>query len=99
VRGFAFHPLAGRDLDGAFEYYEGERYDLGNKFIRAVYALLGRLVAYPESGPSLTSSVRVARVDGFPYDVFYKIEVDRDRIFVIQISHQHRKPGLWRKRL
>lgn len=98
MRGFAFHSLAGTDLNEAFEYYQGKGYDLGNEFVRAVYLLLGRLVVYPESGPPVTSTVRVARVGGFPYDVFYKIEADQDRVFVIQISHQNRKPGLWKKR-
>jgi plasmid stabilization system protein ParE len=99
VKGVAFHALAGGDLDEAFEHYESQVPNLGNRFIRAVYALLERLVVYPESGSAVTHTVRVARVSGFPYDVFYRIEVDRDRIFVIKISHQRRKPGLWKRRL
>jgi plasmid stabilization system protein ParE len=99
VKGVAFHALAGGDLDEAFEHYEGKVHGLGDRFVRAVYSLLERLVVYPESGPPVTSAVRVARVPGFPYDVFYRIEADRDRVFVIKISHQRRKPGLWKRRL
>jgi hypothetical protein len=57
------------------------------------------LLIFPESGLRKTKIVRVARVKRFPYDIFYTVEHERDRLFVLAISHQHRKPGLWKKRL
>jgi plasmid stabilization system protein ParE len=97
MMGFILDPLAEEDLKDAARHYEDEASGLGDDFFDRVYALIERLTVYPESGFLQTKSVRVARVQRFPYDVFYKIE--HDRIFVLAVLHQRRKPGLWQSRL
>lgn len=97
MRSFVLDPLAEEDLKEAASHYEDEVIGLGDDFLDRVYALIERLLVYPESGFLQTKNVRVARVSRFPYDVYYK--VDPDRIFVLAIMHQSREPGLWKKRL
>jgi len=99
MREFVLDPLEEEDLKEAASRYEAEVSGLGDDFTDEVYAVGERLVAFPESGSLKTKNVRVARVRRFPYDVFYTFEAGRDRIFILAISHQHRRPGLWKKRL
>jgi plasmid stabilization system protein ParE len=99
MREFVLDPRAEEDLKEAASYYESQTQSLGDDFIDKVHALCERLVVFPQSGSLKTKNVRVARVHRFPYDVFYAVEASRDRIFVLAISHQHRKPGLWKSRL
>jgi toxin ParE1/3/4 len=99
MNGFVLDPLAEEDLKEAANHYEAQVSGLGDDFLDEVFALIDRLVSFPESGSRKTKVVRVARVRRFPYDVLYKIDTDLDRIFVLAISDQRRKPGLWKKRL
>lgn len=99
MRGFVLDPLAEEDLKEAANHYETQVTGLGDDFLDEVFAVIQRLIAFPESGSRKTKIVRVARVRRFPYDVLYKIEKDLDRIFVLAISDQRRKPGWWKKRL
>ncbi len=99
MKGFVLDPLAEEDLKEAATYYEAKVSGLGDDFLDEVFALIERLVAFPESGSRKTKIVRVARVRRFPYDVIYKIDKELDQIFVLAISDQRRKPGLWKKRL
>jgi len=97
MMGFVLDPLAEEDLKDAARHYENEVNGLGADFLDRVYAAIERLTVYPQSGFLQTDNIRIARISRFPYDVHYRIEPDR--IFVLAVMHQSRKPGLWKRRL
>ena len=99
MKGFVLDPFAEEDLKEAAHHYEAQVSGLGDDFLDEVFALIERLVSFPESDSRKTKTVRVARVRRFPYDVLYKIEKDLDRVFVLAIGDQRRKPGWWKTRL
>lgn len=96
MRGFRLHLLAQEDLQEAAGFYERERQGLGSRFLVEVERVIERLLLHPESAPRVSRHLRMARVGTFPYNVLYRIE--DDRIFVLAVFHQRRRPGYGRNR-
>jgi toxin ParE1/3/4 len=91
----AEYRLAGR-------WYEGRREHLGFEFFDAVDGTIERILDLPGSGspvPRLPTDLPVRRmaVRRFPYHVIY-LEVN-DRIRILAVAHDRRKPGYWTTRL
>jgi plasmid stabilization system protein ParE len=91
----AEYRLAGR-------WYEARREQLGFEFFDAVDETIERILDLPRSGSPVPrmpadSQARRMAVTRFPYHVIY-LEVN-DRIRILAIAHDRRKPGYWTTRL
>ena len=87
--------LAGR-------WYEARREHLGFEFFDAVDETIDRILDLPRTGspvPRMPADlpVRTMAVTRFPYHVIY-LEVN-DRIRILAVAHDRRKPGYWKTRL
>ena len=92
-----FHRDADAEVTEAAHYYEMQIEDLGVAFLDELDAALERIEAHPQAAPLVGKEVRRAVLRRFPYSVFYVIEPDRIRI--IAVGHQKRRPNYWRGRL
>ena len=88
---------ADAELSGAVRWYEGQRSGLGAEFLAAVDAALGRIGASPHVGSPVPrvndDAVRRLFVRRFPFHIVY-IEL-ADRIQVLAIAHDRRRPRYW----
>ena len=85
----------GRDLAGAYGWYEQQRTGLGEEFLAAVNASFDAIQEYPEMFARVDGEIRRAIVARFPYAVFYRIEAKR--LVVLAVLHMARDPKLWPK--
>ena len=91
-------PEAGDEYLDAVTYYERRQPGTGARFRIELLATLDRIrnaprmyrVVYPPD-------IRQARMDRFPYSVYYR-EVE-DGVEVIAVSHDRQRPGYWLDRL
>jgi len=83
----------GRDLAGAYGWYEDQRAGLGEEFLAAVDATFDAIERIPEMFRRVHGEVRRANVSRFPYAVFYR--VDPKSVVVLTILHTARNPKLW----
>jgi len=83
----------GRDLAGAYGWYEGQRAGLGEEFLGAVDASFDAIEQFPEMFARVHGEVRRAVVSRFPYAVFYRVEPKR--VVVLAVLHMARDPKLW----
>ena len=83
----------GRDLAGAYGWYEEQRAGLGEEFLAAVDAAFDAIGQIPEIFRRVHGEVRRANVSRFPYAVFYRI--DPKNVVVLTILHTARDPKLW----
>ena len=67
----------GRDLAGAYGWYEEQRAGLGEEFLAAVDTSFNAIQEYPEIFSRVHGEVRRAVVSRFPYAVFYRVEARR----------------------
>jgi len=91
-----FDPLAEKELDEAFLWYEEQLEGLGKQFITVIQQTILRLSRYPELYPECIPGIRRALVKKFPYGVFYSI--DKDTVVIYAIAHLHRLPFYWATR-
>lgn len=97
----AWHPLARSELFEATEFYEKESSGLGGLFLDRVQVALDHLRRHPRVGRELLPEVRRFLVLRFPYSLVYRIEAVRrqERIFILAVAHQKRRPRYWARRL
>ena len=88
-----FHEDARTEFDVAAGFYNMERAGLGLAFVHEVERAVARACDYPASCPILRGRVRTMRVHSFPYAVLYSA-VD-ERIRVLAVAHDHRRPFYW----
>jgi plasmid stabilization system protein ParE len=91
---------ASDEMAEAADAYEGEREGLGERFLRCVQQVVGRLEKLPSIGVpwpgEVGEDVRRCAVRGFPYYVVY---VTTPALTIVAVAHMRREPGYWRARL
>jgi plasmid stabilization system protein ParE len=97
VKPVTIHPRATSELESAADYYERQRRGLGKRFRKAFEAALGRLLHSPKMYGVEVDDIRACPLHRFPYTIYYA-EL-QDRIWVIAVAHQHRRPEYWLRRL
>ncbi|MBW2267895.1 MAG: type II toxin-antitoxin system RelE/ParE family toxin [Deltaproteobacteria bacterium] len=85
----------------AARWYETHRTGLGREFLDATDGLVGRIAETPQVGalvPGISDqTIRRRPLRRFPYHVVY-VELP-DRVQVLAIAHDRRRPGFWVGRL
>ena len=97
MRVTTIHPAARRELEEAFGFYEDQRQGLGQDFMAQIEDALSFISTYPEGSPLLRDPARRCLVLRFPYSIIYRIR--RDRIRILAVSHQSRRPFYWLSRM
>jgi plasmid stabilization system protein ParE len=92
----AWHPLAKRELFEAQDFYEGRAAGLGASFLDSVEAAVLLIRRHPQSGSPAGASLRQSRALRFPYSLVYR--VDEERIFILAVAHDKRRPRYWAQR-
>lgn len=85
------------EIQATAVFYESRQQGLGDLFLQEVEAGFSRIESFPLSWTILIGDIRSCLMRRFPHAIVYKIE--DERIFVIAVTHQHRKPFYWRDRL
>jgi plasmid stabilization system protein ParE len=91
------HEEAAAELNEAAKYYEERVPGLGLLFLTALEEATEKVVANPEAFQLVGAEIRHKLLRRFPYSFLYVSE--SDRICVIAIAHQKRRPGYWSHRL
>jgi len=91
-----FHSAAPDDLLNALDYYDGISVALGNRFRENVDRRLDDIANNPEMFSFDISPVRFAKVDRFPYLIFFAVKSEFVRI--LAIVHGASDPDKWRTR-
>lgn len=95
-RAVSFHTLAEQELNDAARYYDLESSGLGEAFLKEVERAISRILEYPEGAPLVSRTVRRKLVRRFPHAVLYSVRQDRVRI--LAVMNQKRRPFYWRGR-
>jgi toxin ParE1/3/4 len=85
------------ELLEAARWYAERSVWAANEFVDEVEEALEQIQEYPERWPLLGRGIRKYLLKRFPYLVIYR--ADRDRIYVVAISHCARRSRYWKSRL
>ena len=82
-------------------WYDAQRFGLGRDFLDMVDRALRRIELAPRPGTSVPGvpdhDVRRVPLRRFPFHIVY-VELP-DRIQVLAVAHQRRRPGYWNRRI
>jgi plasmid stabilization system protein ParE len=84
------------DVAAAFRWYEERSVGLGHEYPRAVRVALSAVQRAPEQYPIAVDDIRKARVQRFPYLVYFVVLPTR--ISVIAVAHGRQHPRHWQTR-
>jgi plasmid stabilization system protein ParE len=89
-------PDARADLTAAARWYHHKEIDLSRRFRAEVYSMLLRIAQHPYAFVRVYAAVRRARMDRFPYYIYFSFYADS--VIVITIRHQRRADPGWQQR-
>lgn len=92
-----FLPEAEAELLAEVAYYSRARSGLGKRFQLAIEAASARAVAQPFSGAPAVANTRTLAVNGFPFRLVYRVELNQ--LLVVAIAHHKRQPQYWVTRI
>ncbi len=92
----SIHELAEFELNDATVFLESEREGLGSRFLSAFEAALAHIRKHPEASQIVIKDIRRKGLKRFPYSILYSIKPDRIRI--LAVANQRRRPFYWRGR-
>lgn len=96
MKGITFHPSARAELEASAEFYETRLSGLGVRFLVAVEEAARRIAESPDAGAPMPGGFRKRLVAGFPFSIIYRVW--DEKVYLVAIAHQHRRPGYWRRR-
>jgi plasmid stabilization system protein ParE len=87
---------AERDVDEGFDWYAARSSDAAARFLFALRDAVELIAAEPGHWPAYDNTTRSCPLHKFPYRVIFVVQSDRVR--VIAVAHDRRKPGYWKSR-
>jgi plasmid stabilization system protein ParE len=92
-----YHPGAVEEYEQAVDFYAEISPQLAARFISEIQSRIALIKESPERWKRLRGEVRAIQARVFPFQVLYRSSPDR--ITVVAIMHEKRKPGYWLNRL
>ena len=91
-----YHHKVAEDIAAADAYYDKISTQLAERFKFAMVSRLNRIASHPTSFPIDVAPIRFARIDHFPYLIFFRVA--DEHILVLAVLHGSRDPLNWRLR-
>lgn len=91
-----FHPLAARDLEEAYDWYEKQKAGLGDDLLLCFEAAMTEIREHPLRYGVIKKDKRRVLTDRFPYGIYYRVIGDVIRI--LAVHHGSRRPSHWQRR-
>lgn len=92
-REFRFHAAAGKEADGALEWYAARSSRAAAGFLAELEHAVARVQDAPERWPRIASGVRRYVFPRYPFSLVYR--VTPKSIEVVAVAHHRRRPGYW----
>lgn len=81
----------------AYQWYQNRNQEAADNFESAFQQGLEAISQQPEIFTPLDQIYRYYLLEGFPYQLIYRIQ-SQQRIVIVTVAHTSRKPGYWRSR-
>ena len=89
-----WHPQAEAEFDEAIDYYLAEAGNaIGRKLTSAVGQTLALVREHPAIGKPVLNQARSMPLQGFPFDLVYRVLPDR--LVIVALANHSRRPGYW----
>lgn len=79
--------------------YSEERFGMGRQFVASMQAAIVAIEKTPARYQSVGQGIRIFRMKGLPYYLFYHYDEANQAITIYAVAHHKRQPGYWHGRL
>lgn len=86
---------ARQDIRSSVTFYVEQGAELAAAFLDDLDDACSLVSKFPEIGSPVEDGNRKVVLQSYPHTLIYRVE--GDRIFVLAVGHQRRKPGYWKK--
>jgi len=90
------HPAAEAEAREAFRRYHERDPVVGMRFLAALDRAIEHVQANPNRWPAFVHDTRRILIRRFPFSIIYR--ADSERVLVLAVAHQKRRPGYWNRR-
>jgi plasmid stabilization system protein ParE len=90
-------PDAKADISSAVRWYQRRDLNVAFRFTLETRAAMSRIARSPYQFPRINGSIRRARLNRFPYYIYYALNKERGA-FVFAVLHQRRNHSIWMDR-
>lgn len=97
MSGYRLISEARDELVAGVDFYDSEYSGLGQDFAVEVRRLCRLIAESPTAGIELRPGVRRRILRRFPYSILYTLE--NNKVLIIAVAHQTRRPGYWHYRV
>ncbi|MFX1238854.1 MAG: type II toxin-antitoxin system RelE/ParE family toxin [Promethearchaeota archaeon] len=99
MRKITFILEAEEEMNYSAQYYNQQASGLGFDFLKEIEKSLLSIEENPERYPLCEINIHKFNVKRFPFSIFYVFEKELDKIVILAIAHQKRKPNYWKYRV
>ena len=99
MRTITFLLEAEEEMNSSAQYYNQLTPGLGLDFLEEIEKSLQLIEKSPERWPYYEHNIHKFNTRRFPFSLFYVFEKETDKIIIIAVAHQKRKPGYWKQRI
>lgn len=92
----SIHEAAEAEINEAADFYDVESPGLGTVFIDEIQRAIENISRFPESSSLIQGRVRSKPLNKFPYSLMYSVRPNKIRI--LAVAHQKRRPFYWHAR-
>lgn len=96
-RQLEFHPEVTNDIKGSYLWYEDKLQGLGDRFLTELEDGYTSIQNFPDTWANFQYEFKRYILNKFPFSILYK--VTKEKIVVVAIMHNSRKPNYWIDRL
>lgn len=90
---------AEEELNFSAQYYNHQSIGLGLDFLEEIEKSIRIIKRNPEIWPIYEDRIHKYNTRRFPFSIYYTFEKELERIIILAIAHQKRKPGYWKTRI
>ena len=99
MRIITFLSDAEEEMNVSAHYYNQQASGLGLDFLEEIEHSLNFIKENPERCPIYDEGIRKYNTRRFPFSIYYVYEKDEDKVLIIAVAHQKRRPGYWKQRI
>ncbi|MBN1215713.1 MAG: type II toxin-antitoxin system RelE/ParE family toxin [Candidatus Lokiarchaeota archaeon] len=99
MRTITFILEAEEEMNFSAQYYNQQALGLGINFLEEIEKSIHLIKENPERYPFYDKDIHKFNIRRFPFSIFYVFEKELDKIIILAVAHQKRKPNYWRDRI
>ena len=99
MRTIRFLLEAEEEMNFSAQYYNQQASGLGLDFLEEIEKSLILIEESPERWTICDENIHKYNTQRFPFSIYYAYEKEHDKIIIIAVGHQKRKPGYWKQRI